>query len=125
MRPVSGVRYEDDPDHPACSVLGLAQCPCPYASSVCDGELHCHRAGDCLAVTRWAARVFQEIQARTSVMMMSLLRSTLIHLQDHIYRQCWTDSLSSCVGGAAGWGRLLAGVEQFRARHRGQVSCGG
>ena len=66
-----GVRYEDDPEHPACSVLGLAQCPCPYASSVCDGELHCHRAGDCLAVTRWAARVFQEIQARTGIMMMS------------------------------------------------------
>ena len=45
--------------------------------------------------------------------------------QDHIYRECWTDSLSSCVGGAAGWGRLLAGVEQFRARHRGQVSYEG
>ena len=45
--------------------------------------------------------------------------------QDHIYRQCWTDTVGSCVGVAAGWGRLLAGVEQFRARHRGQVSCGG
>ena len=90
---------------------------------MCDGELHCHRAGDCLAVTRWAARVFQEIQARTRVMMTALFAMT--HPQDHIYRECWTDSLSSCVGGAAGWGRLLAGVEQFRARHRGQVSYEG
>ena len=77
LRPVSTVRYEDDPEHPACSVLGLAQCPCPYASSVCDGELHCHRAGDCLAVTRWAARVFQEIQARTRVMVTALF--AMIH----------------------------------------------
>ena len=76
-RPASTVRYEEDPEHPACSVLGLAQCPCPYASSVCDGELHCHRAGDCLAVTRWAARVFQEIQARTRVMVTSLF--AMIH----------------------------------------------
>ena len=76
-RPASTVRYEEDPEHPACSVLGLAQCPCPYASSVCDGELHCHRAGDCLAVTRWAARVFQEIQARTRVMVTALF--AMIH----------------------------------------------
>merc|ERR1712079_677872 len=87
---------------------GLVTCTCPYhENSVlsCDDNVFCRRpSASCLPVSEWASRIFQEIQ-------------------DYIYRNCWTDSIMSCVSSARKWDTLLSDLEQYKAPVVGKVFC--